>query len=257
MAASLEIRCTACLRVALARAEPVYEDFKKISESFVCTACGHRYASASQTPFVQADGRPRVFTETDKPAAVRVFHSDERRRSCLWCRHYIVNPFHQRCGLNNREVAATDICARFTAKPEPATKERVSESAAHSRFEALFHKETPPATATPAATPAPAPAAKPAPAPVPAPAPAPAPAPVPAPAPAPDPTPAPAPAAAKRRPTKPRAAAKPKSASAKPAPKARAAAKPKPATVKSEPAPTKPVTKARRAAKPRTTAAKK
>ena len=174
MASSLEIRCTACDRLALARAEPVYEDFKKTAETFVCTACGHRYASREKTPFVDADGRPRVFSEADKPSAINVFKADERRRSCAWCRHFIVNPFRQRCGLNNREVEATDVCGRFLAKPEQATDAAGSKtSAAGSRFEALFGKEAPPAPTTasvPKEVPAePAPKAVPAPAPAPVP----------------------------------------------------------------------------------------
>ena len=137
MAASMEIRCTACRRVALARAEPVYENFRKVSETFVCTACGHCYPSREATPFVDTSGRPQVFSEADKPSAVKVFQASERRRSCAWCRHFIVNPFRQRCGLNNREVEATDLCARFSAKPdEPAADAPKSPSSdAGSRFE--------------------------------------------------------------------------------------------------------------------------
>ena len=158
MAASLEIRCKACNRLALARAEPVYEDFKKVAETFVCTACGHRYPSREKTPFVDTDGRPRIFSEADKPSAVKVFKSEERRRSCAWCRHFIVNPFYQRCGLNNREVAATDVCARFTAKPEQAAEAAGSSSAAISRFDALFGKDAAQAESkTTAVPPAPAP----------------------------------------------------------------------------------------------------
>ena len=146
MASTMEIRCKACGRLSLARAEPVYEDFKKVAETFVCSACGHRYPSREATPFVDADGRPRVFSDADKPVAVKVFKADERRRSCAWCRHYIVNPFYQRCGLNNRAVEATDVCARFSAKPDqPAETGKSKGSDANSRFDALFGKETPPA----------------------------------------------------------------------------------------------------------------
>lgn len=167
----MEIRCTACRHLTLARAEPVYEDFKKIAETFVCTACGHRYASREQTPFVDADGRPRVFSEADKPEAVKVFQADERRRSCAWCRYFIVNPFSQRCGLNNRQVDATDICARFAAKPDqPSGATERSAGNVVSRFDALFGKEAPaapaesaprdlPAEPAPQEVPAPTPAA--------------------------------------------------------------------------------------------------
>ena len=131
----------ACKSVTLARAEPVYEDFKKVSESFVCTSCGHRYPSADKTPFLAADSRPRVFSEADKPSSVRVFQPGERRRTCGWCRHFIVNPFHQRCGLRNREVEATDECLRFTPRPEKPAEAGAKPPAATdaaSRFDALF-----------------------------------------------------------------------------------------------------------------------
>ena len=142
--ASMEIRCTACKRVALARAEPVYEGFRKTGESCVCTACGHRYSSREETPFVEADSRPKVFTAGDKPAAVKVFRASERRRSCAWCRHFIVNPFSQRCGASNREVEATDLCARFAARPEAEATDDEAASApsdVEDRLDALFKKK--------------------------------------------------------------------------------------------------------------------
>ncbi|NCC94306.1 MAG: hypothetical protein EOM10_13660, partial [Opitutae bacterium] len=69
-----------------------------------------------------ADARPRVFTEQDQPARPVVFREEERRHSCGWCRHFVVNPFAQRCGLTNRHTEATDLCVRFESKPptEPA-----------------------------------------------------------------------------------------------------------------------------------------
>ena len=144
MASSMEIRCKACGRLTLARAEPVYEDFKKTAETFVCSACGHRYPSRDKTPFVDADGRPRVFSDADKPVAAKVFKSDERRRSCAWCRYFIVNPFCQRCGLSNRLAEATDVCARFQAKPEPPVETIANKIIdANRRFEALFKDELP------------------------------------------------------------------------------------------------------------------
>lgn len=110
---ALEIHCTTCGDTTLARKEPVYDGFKKIGEAFVCTACGARFASAEKTPFVQSPARPSVFTEADKPERPAIFCEDERQRSCGWCRHFVVNPFSQRCGLTNKETQATDLCVRF------------------------------------------------------------------------------------------------------------------------------------------------
>ncbi|MDD4102042.1 MAG: hypothetical protein PHU80_05350 [Kiritimatiellae bacterium] len=101
----------------MVRTEPVYEGFKKTGEVFICVLCGARYASADETPFAHADTRPKIFTENDKPALPAVFSDDERQRCCGWCLHFVVNPFNQRCGLNNRETQATDLCVRFEKKP--------------------------------------------------------------------------------------------------------------------------------------------
>ena len=138
----MEMRCTACGRVTLARAEPLYEGFKKVGETFVCTGCGHRYATREQTPFADVGEQPKVFSDADKPAAVKVFAASERRRSCAWCRHFIVNPFCQRCGLTNHEVEATDVCMRFSARPEKPVDESAAaaESNVTNRFDALFGK---------------------------------------------------------------------------------------------------------------------
>lgn len=113
-----EINCAGCGRVTLARREAIYEDFKKTGECCICTSCGRRYASPEETPFVARQAKPEVFSPEDIPPAVQVFKASERRHSCGWCRHFIINPFNQRCGLSNREVEATDVCGRFAARPE-------------------------------------------------------------------------------------------------------------------------------------------
>ncbi|MEI7901339.1 MAG: hypothetical protein WCK89_13895 [bacterium] len=114
----MEIQCAACGATTLVRAEPVYDGFKKTGEAFICTACGMRYASAGETPFVHAASRPRVFTEADKTRTLSIFKDDERQRSCGWCKQFVVNPFGQRCGLSNTETQATDLCAHFEKKAE-------------------------------------------------------------------------------------------------------------------------------------------
>ena len=114
----MEIRCAQCHQTTLVRVEPVYDGFKKIGEAYICTACGARYASAAETPFVQGTSRPQVFTEADKPILPSIFGDDERQRCCAWCTHFVVNPFNQRCGLTNKETQATDLCVRFEKRKE-------------------------------------------------------------------------------------------------------------------------------------------
>ena len=115
---SMEIRCAVCHEVTLVRVEPVYDGFKKTGESYICTACGARYASADETPFIQPTSRPQVFTDADKPSTPAIFSDDERQKCCGWCSHFVVNPFSQRCGLSNKETQATDLCVRFEKKKE-------------------------------------------------------------------------------------------------------------------------------------------
>lgn len=113
---NLEIHCAVCGRTTLARKEAVYEGFKKTGELFICTGCGTRFDSAAETPFVQQEIRPSVFSADDKPLPPAIFSDDERQRSCGWCRQFVVNPFSQRCGLTNKETQATDLCAQFERK---------------------------------------------------------------------------------------------------------------------------------------------
>jgi len=115
---SREIHCSGCGQDALVRAEPVYEGFRKVGEVYCCTTCGKQYASESETPFLSKIGHPQVFTEADRPAAPSIFSDDERQRSCGWCRHMVVNPFGQRCGVKNRFTEATDLCEHFEKKAE-------------------------------------------------------------------------------------------------------------------------------------------
>lgn len=125
MRKSLEIICAECGKTALVRAEPIYDGFKKIGEAFVCTSCGHRYASESETPFIEAGRNPVVFTEKDKPDVPKIFSEDEREHCCTWCKHFVVNPFTQRCGLTNNFTEATNLCVRFEKKcaEKPKTDE--------------------------------------------------------------------------------------------------------------------------------------
>ena len=128
---SMEIQCLGCGELALVRADPVYEGFRKTGEAYVCTSCGKRYATAEETPFVDAPKKPQVFTDADREVAPRVFtdadretdiptefNDDARQYCCAWCRHMILSPFGQRCGVTNRFTDATDLCESFEKKAD-------------------------------------------------------------------------------------------------------------------------------------------
>ena len=121
----LEIICSACGADALLRREPVYEGLRKAGERLSCAACGHVFASEAEVPFKQSAG-PAIFTEADRVRPVDLFKADERNRNCRYCVHYLVNPFKQYCARHHREVAATDVCAQFTRKPDESGAARDS-----------------------------------------------------------------------------------------------------------------------------------
>ena len=115
-ARSAEIRCTACHQETLIVRQPVYEGLRKVGDSFACAACGHVYASEAEVPYLEAPTTPGVFSEADRPAKPVLFEAGENRCLCRYCRHYVVNPFTQWCGMHRKEVAATDTCDRFAAR---------------------------------------------------------------------------------------------------------------------------------------------
>lgn len=109
---SLEIACTACGGDSLVKREPVYDGFVKVGERFRCLSCGHVYESEAEVPFKKTLA-PTVFDPEDAPRQVDVFTEDEKTRNCRHCRHYVVNPFTQRCARHEKEVQATDVCDDF------------------------------------------------------------------------------------------------------------------------------------------------
>ena len=111
----LEIVCSGCGAETLVRREPVYEGFTRKGERFVCVSCGHAYPDRAAVPF-KARKAPSLFTEADRIARPQVFAADEKGRTCRHCRHYVVNPFTQRCGLHGKTVEATDTCGEFTPR---------------------------------------------------------------------------------------------------------------------------------------------
>jgi len=65
---------------------------------------------------VDAPQKPQVFTDADKETAPQVFDDSERQRCCCWCKHMVVNPFGQRCGVTNCFTEATNLCEHFEKK---------------------------------------------------------------------------------------------------------------------------------------------
>lgn len=115
----LEILCTACGADTILVREPRYEGLKKAGETLKCAACGHEYAAESEVPFKQKKA-PQVFDQSDAARKISVFSESEKGRTCHYCKHYVVNPFTQRCGLSFKAVEATDSCGKFEVPEKPA-----------------------------------------------------------------------------------------------------------------------------------------
>ena len=118
----VEIICSACGADTFVRREPEYDGFVKKGETFICASCGHKYGSEAEVPFKQKKSLS-IFSEADKFKKVEIFKSDEIGRNCRYCRHYVVNPFIQRCGLHNRVVQATDLCDKYEKAEEKKEQE--------------------------------------------------------------------------------------------------------------------------------------
>lgn len=115
---SIEIECHVCGRDSLLKREPRYEGFKKVGEILTCASCGHEYASEADVPFKQK-ATPKIFDASDAPRTVKVFRENEAENLCRYCKHFVVNPFLQRCGRTGKLVEATDTCRDFQKKVVP------------------------------------------------------------------------------------------------------------------------------------------
>lgn len=115
------IQCRACGRESFLLRTPKYEGFKKVGEVLSCAACGHTYDGEDDVPY-QGVRKVTVFDPSEAPRDVKVFDDTEKGRFCRYCRHYLVNPFTQRCGLRRKEVEATDCCGDFSARPVKPTE---------------------------------------------------------------------------------------------------------------------------------------
>lgn len=113
--------CPVCKEETLMVTDSVYEGFNKTGERTRCAQCGHEFASQSKTRSKSnapsgssADPLAALFGESHEETPIDLFDVEaETGRLCRRCRHYVLHPFTQRCGLHDREVSATDTCDQF------------------------------------------------------------------------------------------------------------------------------------------------
>jgi hypothetical protein len=73
---------------------------------------------------------------------VEVFSEEDGLRLCMNCRHYVVNPFVQRCMVHKKEVEATDTCIVFAMRVTPK-KEKNEEKKGSDALRRLFGEDEP------------------------------------------------------------------------------------------------------------------
>ncbi|MDO9541930.1 MAG: hypothetical protein Q7J98_06365 [Kiritimatiellia bacterium] len=114
----IEIICPACGNDALLKRTPSYDGFRRVGEKLLCSSCGHSFADEAEVPF-KTKQQSALFDRSELEPRPRIFRDDDAMRLCRHCAHYVVNPFIQRCALQQKEVEATDSCARFTPHQNP------------------------------------------------------------------------------------------------------------------------------------------
>jgi rubredoxin len=109
-AAAKKIFCPACRQESALKVEKIYHGLTPAGERKVCAFCGYEFA----------DGEPEAIA--DRPPGWT--GDEELRKICRRCRHYVVNPFVEKCVLHSREVEATDTCPDFTLRPPPPPEKK-------------------------------------------------------------------------------------------------------------------------------------
>jgi hypothetical protein len=121
MTPALEILCPACDEQAFIRREPIFDGFQKVGEKRICSNCRHEFADEEAQEQTKSNPLKDIFGDDADEDAPDLFSDTERQRCCRYCKHYIVNPFTQRCGRHERDVDATDLCEDFE-RPPPEEK---------------------------------------------------------------------------------------------------------------------------------------
>lgn len=114
-----KIDCPVCGEVSFLKRSPDYDGFRKIGEILSCVSCRHVFDDEKNVPFHSPAPSPSRGPDAAPSILDAWFGTDAINRSCRHCKHYVVNPFIQRCALHQREVEATDDCEQFSKREAP------------------------------------------------------------------------------------------------------------------------------------------
>ena len=119
-----EIVCPHCGEDSFASKKSVMDGWTKKGEIFVCAACGAKLAdcvdssvasdaSGGKSTAISSLAGALGIDEIEKPT---IEVSDNEKRFCRDCAHFISHPFLNRCSLLGKEVAPMDDCDGFEPK---------------------------------------------------------------------------------------------------------------------------------------------
>ena len=101
------ILCPHCSQEAPVKTKKIYQGLKYIGNQYTCGFCQYEF-SENEIPWAEEK-------------TLNVIDTTDTGHICQYCKHYIINPFTQRCLIHQKDVNATDSCAQFIKK-EPKSK---------------------------------------------------------------------------------------------------------------------------------------
>jgi hypothetical protein len=124
-----QIFCPVCDKATFVVRSPLYDGLRKVGEKLSCCECKTEFEDETKVRFVEQK-------------KVEVFSEEDGLRLCMNCRHYVVNPFVQRCMVHKKEVEATDTCIVFAMRVTPK-KEKNEEKKGSDALRRLFGEDEP------------------------------------------------------------------------------------------------------------------
>lgn len=108
-----KIFCPHCRQESAVSVVKIYDGFTEVGETVNCAFCGYEFGE--EEPEVIKERPPGWVDDKDL------------KKVCHRCRHYVINPFVQKCVLHQREVEALDTCAEFSLRPAPREESKKKE----------------------------------------------------------------------------------------------------------------------------------
>ena len=116
-----QIKCPYCSKDSFLVKKVVHDGWKKAGEFLCCSSCSSEIEqmkeadSASQVSEVRLSALEALLSEK-KQEQQKIHASDEEKRFCRDCMHFISHPFLNRCSYHNKTVETMDDCNNFIRK---------------------------------------------------------------------------------------------------------------------------------------------